>query len=132
MCREDFFQALSVSAWSNSGELYYANPIADEALADILRHLSSVHGVGITTFGLSLQMLDELPPAEHILNAHPRETDALMERLDVRRLTTARRREHLDWSSLQNVRMENPEVHQLFVWIAKSLDANHVTPQSYE
>ncbi|MDP0489752.1 MAG: hypothetical protein Q7Q71_01725 [Verrucomicrobiota bacterium JB023] len=130
--REDFFQALAVSAWCNSGELYYANSIADEALADALRHLASIHGVGVTTFGLSLQSLDELPPAEHILNAQPRETEALMERLDVRRIAPSRRRDHLDWASLQNLRMENPEVHELFVWIAKSLDANRIEPQSYE
>lgn len=132
LCRQDFFQALAVASWCNSGELFYANPILDEALAETLRHLSSRYGIGVTTFGLSLQALDELPTAEHILNAQPRETEALMERLDVRRLTPAKRLEHLDWASLQNLRMENPEVHDLFVWIAKSLDANHVTPQSYE
>ena len=55
-----------------------------------------------------------------------------MERLSVQRIACAQRRDHLDWSSLQNLRMENAEVHELFVWIAKSLDANRVEPQSYE
>ena len=132
LCREDFFQTLAVSSWCNAGELFYANPIPDEALAEALRHLSSRYGIGITTFGLSLQALDELPPAEHILNAQPRETEALMDRLDVRRISSPQRRDHLDWSSLQNLRMENPEVHELFVWIAKSLDANRVEPQKHE
>lgn len=132
LCREDFFQALAVSSWCNSGELYYAHAIPDEALADTLRHLAGRYGVGITTFGLSQQALDELPPAEHILNAQPRETEALMERLTVQRIASSQRRDHLDWASLQNLRMENSEVHDLFVWIAKSLDANRVEPQSYE
>jgi len=132
LCREDFFQALAVSSWGNTGELFYANPIPDEALADSLRHLSERYGVGITTFGLSLQGLDELPSAEHILNSQPRETEAILERLDVRRIAPSRKRELIDWPSLQNLRMENKEVHELFVWIAKSMEANHVSPQSYE
>ena len=32
--REDFFQTLSVSMWAQGGELIYAGPVEDEALAD--------------------------------------------------------------------------------------------------
>jgi len=59
--REDFFQTLAVSMWANGGELIYAAPIEDEALADGLRKLNACFGVGVTSFGLSAEDLDELP-----------------------------------------------------------------------
>jgi hypothetical protein len=84
--REDFFQTLAVSQWAHAGELIYAAPIIDEALADGLRRLNSSFGIGVTSFGLTSEMLDDLPRPAQILNAHPRETEAIMARLDINRI----------------------------------------------
>ena len=126
--REEFFQALSVSSWCQGGELFYAGPIEDEALADALRQLSNRFGIGITTFGLTAEMLNELPGPEHILTAQPRETEALMERFDVRRIASPRLKDHLDWASLDAIRSDNEEVRRLFNWLTECIETEQVRP----
>ncbi|MFC4995049.1 hypothetical protein [Rubritalea tangerina] len=123
--REDFFQALSASVWANGGELFYATAIDDEALTDAFRKLNATFGVGVTSFGLSLEQLDDLPRPAHILNAHPRETEALMERLEVHRVAAAHTRPHLDWGALDAIRNDSEEVDQLFAWLAESLESGN-------
>src|SRR6478735_4500708 len=98
--REDFFQTLAVSMWAQGGELIYAAPIEDEALADSLRRLSATFGVGVTSFGLTPEALDDLPRPANILNAHPRETEAIMGKLEINRIAAPKSRQHLDWSAL--------------------------------
>ena len=126
--REEFFQSLSVSSWSQGGELFYAAPIEDEALADSLRHLSNRYGIGVTTFGLTAEMIDDLPGPEHILTAQPRETEALMERLDVRRISSPRLRDHIDWTALHNLRSENEEVRRVFHWLNECIANQRAVP----
>lgn len=128
--REDFFQALSSSVWANGGELFYACAIEDEALNDAFRRLNSTFGLGVTSFGLSLEQLDDLPRPAHILNAHPRETEALMERLDIHRVAAAHTRPHIDWASLDAIRNDSSEIDQLFSWLTESL--NQGKPQPYK
>ena len=115
--REDFFQALSSSMWAQGGELIYAAPIQDEALADGLRHLNATYGIGVISFGLTAQALDDLPRAANILYAHPRETEALMDRLQIDRIAAPHTRQHIDWQSLDGLRRESEEVQQLIGWL---------------
>ncbi len=126
--REEFFQTLSTSSWAHGGELFYAAPIEDEALADSLRHLSNRFGIGVTTFGLTGETLNDLPGPEHILTAQPRETEALMERLDIRRLASPRLHDHIDWAALNPIRSEDEEVRQLFDWIESCVANERATP----
>lgn len=116
--REDFFQTLSASMWAQGGELIYASPIEDEALADGLRRLNATFGVGVVSFGLTLEALDDLPRAANILNAHPRETEALMERLDIHRIAAPHSRPHIDWTALDALRGESGEVTKLIGWLS--------------
>lgn len=120
--REDFFQTLSASQWAQGGDLIYAAPVIDEALADALRRLSRTFGIGVMSFGLSTEALDDLPRPAHILNAHPRETEAIMSRLDVQRLSTADTRPHVDWNALNGLRMESDEADNLIGWLNSCLD----------
>jgi hypothetical protein len=120
--REDFFQTLAVSMWAQGGELVYAAPIEDEALADGLRRLSAAFGVGVVSFGLTPESLDELPRPANILNAHPRETEAIMAKLDINRIAAPRTRPHLDWAALTAMRNESVEAEQLVVWLTQCID----------
>lgn len=130
--REDFFQTLSASIWANAGELIYAAPIEDEALSDSLRSLSDRFGIGILTFGLTTEILDSLPRSEHIANASPRETDALMEKLDITRIGSCRHRTHLDWEALENIRGDSPDVDKLITWLSENIEnRNHATPEDH-
>jgi hypothetical protein len=120
--REDFFQTLAVSMWAQGGELIYAAPIEDEALADSLRRLSATFGVGVTSFGLTADALEDLPRPANILNAHPRETEAIMAKLDINRLAAPRSRPHLDWAALSSMRGESEEAEKLVLWLTLCID----------
>jgi len=120
--REDFYQTLAVSMWTQGGELIYAAPVEDEALADSLRKLSAAFGVGVTSFGLTPEALDDLPRPANILNAHPRETEAIMAKLDFTRIAAPRSRPHLDWSELTTLRHESEDAEKLILWLSRCID----------
>jgi hypothetical protein len=120
--REDFFQTLAVSMWAQGGELIYAAPIEDEALGDSLRRLSAAFGVGVTSFGLTADALDELPRPENIVNAHPKETEAIMGKLRINRIAAPRTRPHLDWAALTSMRNESSEAEKLVKWLTGCID----------
>ena len=121
--REDFFQTLAVSMWAQGGELMYAAPIEDEALAESLRRLSANFGVGVTSFGLTTEALDDLPRPAQILNAHPRETEAIMAKLEINRIATPRHRPQLDWAALSSMRNESEEAEKLVSWLTRCIDS---------
>jgi hypothetical protein len=126
--REDFFQTLAVSQWAHAGELVYAAPVLDEALADSLRRLSARHGVGVTSFGLTPDALDDLPRPAHILNANLREIDAVMSRVEIQRIAAPRVRPQLDWSELGSLRGESPEVGRLLDWVSRCIENRQAEP----
>lgn len=130
--REDFFQTLAVSMWAQGGELYYAAPIEDEALAESLRRLSATFGVGVTSFGLDGDALDELPRPANILNAHPRETEAIMGKLDINRIAAPRSRPHLDWAALSSMRHESAEAEKLVAWLTRCIDCRRAEGFKHE
>ena len=126
--REDFYQTLAVSRWAQGGELIYAAPIEDEALADSLRRLSAAFGVGVTSFGLTPDALDELPRPENILNAHPRETEAIMGKLDINRLAAPKSTPQLDWSELTTLRNESEDAEILVRWLTRCINERRAEP----
>ena len=126
--REDFFQTLAASMWAQGGELIYAAPIEDEALADSLRRLSAAYGVGVVSFGLTPEALDELPRPANILNAHPRETEAIMAKLDINRIASPRTRPHLEWNELGSLRNESAETDKLMRWLTRCIDGRRAEP----
>jgi hypothetical protein len=121
--REDFFQTLAVSMWAQGGELIYAAPIEDEALADSLRRLSATFGIGVTSLGLTTEDLDDLPRPANILNAHPSETEAIMGKLDINRISAPKSRPHLDWTALSSMRNESVEAEKLVQWLTRCIDS---------
>lgn len=126
--REDFFQTLSASVWAQGGELIYAAPIEDEALAESIRRLGTSFGIGVTTFGLTAEILDDLPRPANIINAHPRETEALMEKLDVTRVSAVKSRPHIDWTALESIRGDSADVDKLLGWLSESAEAGRILP----
>ncbi len=126
--REDFFQTLAISTWAQSGELIYAGPIADEALADGLRRLSATFGVGVTSFGLTMEALDDLPRPANILNARASETEAIMAKLRISRISAPKRRTHLDWNALTAMRNESEEAQKLINWLTHCIETRRAEP----
>jgi hypothetical protein len=126
--REDFFQAVSSAMWTQGGELIYAAPIEDEALADGLRTLNAAFGVGVSSLGIQPEELDDLPRAAEILNAHPKATEALMERIRFDRIASPRYRDHLDWSGLETLRRGSSEAGQLLDWLTHCIESGTAVP----
>ena len=105
--REDLFQAMSASLWANGGELYLADSIADENL-------------------------DDLPHPSQITNAMDRETEALMSRVNIERISAGESRTHCGWESLEALRRDHPEINQLLAWLGGSLESGIVKPFNTE
>lgn len=126
--REDLFQTMSSSRWANEGLLYLAGGIADESLGDQIRALAGEIGIGVISFGLTPQALDDLPHPAQIENALDRETEALMGRLQIEKVTSPKRRTHCGWESLQALRHDHPEMNQLLAWLGGSLENGKVRP----
>lgn len=130
--REDFYQSLAVSSWAHGGELIYAAPIVDEALADGLRRLSGTFGIGVISFGLTPEALDELPRPANILNAHPQETEAIMAKLDIDRIAAPKCRNQLDWMELAALRSKSNEADKLVQWLQHCIKQRRAEPFKQE
>ncbi|MGK0190661.1 MAG: hypothetical protein ACI9R3_006491, partial [Verrucomicrobiales bacterium] len=124
--REDFFQALSISRWAHRGQLVIAAAIPDEQLVDHLRQLGTEYGIGILTLGLDTESLDDLPSAPQIQNMHPREKEALLEKITPRVITMPAASRSLSWERLESVRHDNRDFDHLFSWVQYCL-TNHQT-----
>lgn len=122
---EDFFQCLSNSRWAHFGELIFAEPISDEGLIESLRALGTEFGIGITSFGLNAEALDELPEPGAIRHFGERELEALHKRMRIQRIAESRPRQELGWDQLRGLRSANPEIEQMFQWLRHSLDKGH-------
>jgi hypothetical protein len=114
--------------WAQGGELVYAAPIQDEALADGLRRLGADFGIGVTSFGLTAEALDELPRPENILSAHPVESDAIMAKLDINRISAPKSRPQLDWAALSTMRNESCDADKLIQWLTRCIDERRAQP----
>lgn len=126
--REDLFQTMSASMWANAGELYLANAITDESLGDQVRTLASQFGIGVTSFGLTADGIDDLPHPSQIENAIDRETEALMGRLKIEHVSPVKTRTHCGWESLDALRNDHPEMNQFLAWLGGSLENGKVRP----
>ena len=94
--------------------------LEDEQLVEELRHLGTEYGLGVVSYGINLDELDELRPAYEIPEMTPREFEALQQRFHRQRLTTPRQRV-LDWRVIQQVRADNSEFQDLFQWVQRCL-----------
>ena len=126
--REDLFQTMSASMWANAGQLFLAGSIDDESLGDQIRALASELGIGVITFGLSPSALDDLPHPSQIENAMERETEALMSRLNIEKISSPNNRTHCRWEALDALRNDHPEMNHFLAWLGGSLEVGKVRP----
>jgi hypothetical protein len=130
--REDFYQALSNANWAHQGEFVICAPLLDEQLVDDLRRLGTDHGVAISTLGLPMEKLDELPPHWAIMKLSEREFESLQDRLVMQKITTSAHPRPFDWKTLERVRQDNLDFTNLFGWLNRSLaDKRAYTYEEY-
>ncbi len=118
----DFFQAVSATRWTTQGELVIAESVNDEALVEALRSLGHQFGVGITSLGLDLALLDDLPDGPSILGMTASEFEAVQAMLRVQRFTSATQRATLDWATLSSLKKKHISVGELVKWLSDCLD----------
>ncbi len=119
--RKDLFQCLSTSLWTNTGELVVAAPIVDEQLLEEIRQLAGQFGIGVTSFGLSLDDLDDLPEPAAIDNLLEREFEAIQSQFTRRRIVSAMEVRNFDWQHVADLRDDHPDFHRFERWISRSL-----------
>lgn len=119
--REDLFQCLSASGWANSGELMVAAPIDDEHLVEEIRQFAARFGVGVTTFGLEADVIDDLPEPAAIANLIPREFEAIQSLFRLRRISSSRMVDRFDWQHVVDQRDEQPDYALLDGWLSRCL-----------
>lgn len=118
----DFFQAVSATRWTTQGELVIAEAVSDEALVEALRSLGHQFGIGITSLGLDLALLDDLPDGQSILGMTAAEFEAVQALLHIQRLTSATQRSNLDWNTLSSLKKKHISVGELVKWLSDCLD----------
>jgi len=128
--REDLFQCLSNSRWAHFGELIIAEPIEDESVVDGLRSLGVEFGIGITSFGMTAEVLDELPEPGAIRHFAEREMEGLNKRIRFQRIAESRPRSELGWDQVRILRDSNREIEEMFQWLTYSLDNGQAQPFS--
>ncbi len=126
--REDFFQCLSNSRWAHYGELIVAEPIEGASLVDGLRALGVEYGIGVTSFGLTAEALDELPEPGAIRHFGEREMEGLNKRIRLQRISESRPRSELGWAQVRELRESNEEIESMFEWLSHSLDHGQAQP----
>jgi hypothetical protein len=117
----DFFQALSSTRWTLQSELVIAEALSDEALVDALRSLGHQFGVGISSLGIQLSQLDELPSAKELRAMSAGEFEHVHNRLRIQKITVPNPRHAIDWQALSALRKKHEPVAELTRWLADCL-----------
>ncbi|NNE92358.1 MAG: hypothetical protein HKN23_11980 [Verrucomicrobiales bacterium] len=126
--REDLYQCLATSGWANTGEILIAAPISDLSLLQEIRQFAARHGVGVTTFGLEADVLDDMPEPAAIQNLLPREFDAIQSLFNLRRLSAPVERTVFDWQQVTEAATDNPDFDSFQRWISRCLIEEKVLP----
>lgn len=119
--REDLFQCLSTSDWANSGDLVVAAPIDDEQMIEDIRHFGNTHGIGVCSFGMEADALDDMPEPATIHSFLTREFEAIQSLFTYRRITSPRIRNNFDWQKIRDHRDDNPDFGRFERWISRCL-----------
>jgi len=117
----DFFQALSATRWTLQSEIVIAEGLKDEALVDALRSLGHQFGVGISSLGIQLTQLDELPSAKELRAMGASEFEAVHNLLRVQKITIPTPRPSIDWTALNALRKKHDSVAGLVRWLSECL-----------
>ena len=119
--REDLFQCLSTSDWADSGDLVVAAPIDDEQMIEDIRLFGSTYGIGVSTFGMKADDLDEMPEPATIHSFLTREFEAIQSLFTYRRITSPRSKSSFDWQKIRAHKDDNPDFAQFQQWISRCL-----------
>ncbi|MAS96211.1 MAG: hypothetical protein CMO55_23660 [Verrucomicrobiales bacterium] len=125
---ETLHQCLSASEWAHAGELLVASPIVDPQLASEVRKFSDRYGIGVISFGLDSDILDDMPEPAAIENLHLREFESIRSLLTVRRHSAPHPGKALDWEHVTALGAANADFARFDSWISRSLLEERIIP----
>jgi hypothetical protein len=130
---EDLYQCLSASEWANTGELVIAAPVKNETIAREVGRFAARYGIGVVSFGLPGDVLDDMPEAAVIENLGDREFESLMKFFSVHRLAVPADRRGHDWAHVVENAAENPDFARFEGWISRCvLEERIITAREFE
>lgn len=118
---EDLFQCLATSEWANAGELLVAAPIEDPQIIEEVRRFASRYGIGVISFGLDADVLDDMPEPAAIENLQAKEFDSIQGLLQVRRYAAPETGKGYDWQHVTSAASENRDFERFEAWISRCL-----------
>jgi len=119
--REDLFQCLSASAWADYGDLVVAAPINDEQMIEDIRHFGNTYGIGVASFGMEADALDEMPEPATIHSFLTREFEAIQSLFTYRRITSPQAGRGFNWQTVRDNRNHNPDFSRFEQWVSRCL-----------
>lgn len=130
---EDLYQCLATSEWANSGELLIAAPINDARLLEEIRRFASRYGVGVISFGLDADILDDMPEPAAIENLLPEEFDSIQGLLQIRRYASPQSQQNFDWNHISSSSAENTDFARFEKWISRCVtEERAMTSREFE
>lgn len=118
---EDLHQCLATSEWANGGEILVAAPITDPSLMERVCDFAVRYGVGVTTFGLDADILDDMPEPAAIENLSATEFESLRSLFNLSRLALPDSRPTFDWKHVGKLSVEHEDFARFERWISSCL-----------
>ena len=118
---ETLHQCLASSEWADAGELLVAASITDPYVIEEVRKFSSRYGVGVISFGLDPDVLDDMPEPAAIENLLPQEFESIQSLLAVRRYCIPSGSDECDWQQVVEKAKGNPDFARFEAWISRCL-----------
>ncbi len=123
---EDLFQCLSASEWANAGELIIAEPIKDARLSAEVSRFAARHGIGVLSFGLDADALDDLPEPAVIENfTHKEFASILGHFISIRRYAAPITDRDHDWQHVVTSANTNSDFSRFEAWVSHCLMEEH-------
>lgn len=119
--REDLFQCLSTSSWADYGDLVVAAPINDEQMIEDIRNFANTYGIGVASFGMEADALDEMPEPATIHSFLTREFEAIQSLFTYRRIASPRAGNGFNWQTVRDHRDDNPDFARFEQWVSRCL-----------
>lgn len=118
---EDLHQCLATSEWANRGELLVAAPVEDPEVVALARGFADRYGVGVTSFGLEAEVIDDLPEPAALLNLSDRDFDSIGALLQLRRIANPSVQSEFDWNHVTDMAADHPDFAAFEAWVGDCL-----------
>ncbi len=129
---EDLYQCLATSEWANTGELMIAASIDDPAMVEEIRRFSLRHGVGVVSFGLDADILDDMPEPAAVENLMPREFESIQSLFQMRRYASPALAKNFSWDYITEAAAGNADFAEFEGWVSKCLmEERMITSREY-